>query len=898
MRIPLELDRTLPQSLADQLAERLRQAIRQGRIPEGARLPSSRAFADQLGVARNTVVRAYETLAMEGIVESRAASGFYASRAAGEASPAEPSGPPALSDAPSTGSMPLPETPWLRDPGALDRRRMLHDFAPARPHPELFPVKTWRRLMQGCLAYGAPAGMSDYGDPGGLYVLRAAIAAHLSVSRGIVADPAQILIATGTQEGLSLVARLFASPATTVLVEDPCYQGAAYAFSATGARLVGVPVDEDGLVVERLPDDRAALLYVTPAHQYPTGYTLSAARRTALIDWARRHGTYLVEDDYDAEFQYEGSPLQALAGMAPDVTLYLGTFSTTLGAGLRLGFVVVPPRLIDAMRATKSLLSGGNAWLDQAVLAEFIQTGSYAAHLTRSRIQYKESRDALLAALKRHFGNVDVSGEAAGLHVLWRLPAGVPEASRLEALARQQHVGIYAFGSAGAEELVRSGLGQRSVLLGYAGLAPKQIEQGILRLSDAVDDALDSFPDFIRELLVDEPPPHRLATLRGVRSGARRAREPRPEPAIRTISRRRNPGTASKERSSMRLVRGIYRYPIKGLSPQSVRGVELEAGKPFPFDRVFALARPGVAINPDAPHWAKKGLFLMLMLDETLACVETYLDVETLELSIFRGPAAATNGAKKELLLRADLERPEGRSAVEGFFRGQVTRLQADPRLVHAREGHFMDKPDNVMSCINLATLRALESDWGTPLHPLRFRANFYIEGARPWEEFDWVGSDILLGDVLFRVDRRNGRCSATNVNPVTGERDMDIPGALRARFGHKDLGIYLVARTGGKVVIGDHVIAPEMAASAPEAGAFVVPHAGSFICRGCYYVYVQAKGTAEIPAGTPFEAIGNDFACPDCGTGKASFRPYLSDLSRAASAAEMGERSSDVEGG
>ena len=869
MQIPVDLDRTLPRPLSDQLADQLRALLRTGRIPAGARLPSSRALAEQLDVARNTVVRAYESLAMEGVVESRAASGFYAA-------------PP-----PDSVGMLRPTSLRAARPSEFGRRAMLHDFVPSRPHPDLFPVKTWRRLLQGCLSYGATAGMADAGDPGGLAGLRAAVAAHLATSRGIVADPAQILIVTGIQEGLSLVARLLAEPGSRVLMEDPCYQGAADAFGAAGAQLAGIAVDEDGILAEALPEQRTALLYLTPAHQYPTGYTLSAARRAQVVAWARRNGAYLVEDDYDGEFRYDGSPLPSLAGMAPDCTIHLGTFSTTLGAGLRLGYAVVPPRCIDAMRAAKSLLNRGNSWLEQAVLAQFLQTGSYAAHLTRCRVQYKEARDTLLAALARHFGRVEVSGDAAGLHLLWRLPAGVPEAARLEELARQQQVGVHALRSANVHEFAPTTLASRSMLLGYAALTPQQIDQGILRLSDAVDDALDDVPEFVRELLIDGLPPLRARPLRSGRQSARLFL--RQKPAIRTITRSRlSDELAHEELSPMRLVRGIYRYPIKGLSPQPVRGIELEAGKPFPFDRVFALARPGVAVNPEQPEWAKKGLFLMLMLDETLARVETYVDRETLALTVWRGQQRA-NGATPELLLQADLKTADGRAAVEAFFRRQVARLAEkpeNPRLVHAPAGHFMDKPDNVMSCINLATVRSLEAEWGVALHPLRFRANFYIEGARPWEEFDWIGSDIQLGDVLFRVDRRNGRCSATNVNPVTGERDLDIPGELRKRFGHKDLGVYLVARTDGKVVVGDHVTVPELAVSAHEAAPFVVPHAGSFICRGCYYVYVEAKGTAAVLPGTPFAAVPDDYACPDCGTGKASYRPYLDDLEAAPAAA------------
>ena len=331
----------------------------------------------------------------------------------------------------------------------------------------------------------------------------------------------------------------------------------------------------------------------------------------------------------------------------------------------------------------------------------------------------------------------------------------------------------------------------------------------------------------------------------------------------------------------MRIVRGIYRYPIKGLSPQRVSGVELEAGKPFPFDRIFALARPAVPIDAGSPRWAKKGLFLMLMLDESLACVQTYLDVDSWRLEVLRGahPSPA-EGAPGETLLSVDLRTREGREAVEEFFRRQVPRLTGAPRLVHSPDGHFMDKPDNVISCINLATVRSLEAEWDRAVHPLRFRANFYIEGARPWEEFDWIGSEIMLGDVLFRVDRRNGRCGATNVDPVTGERDMDIPGSLRKRFGHKDLGVYLIARTSGKIVVGDRVTVPDLQRASPDEGAFALPAPGQgrFICRGCYYIYDEARRASERAEPIPFSAVTDDWVCPDCGTGKANFRPYLPD--------------------
>jgi GntR family transcriptional regulator/MocR family aminotransferase len=327
----------------------------------------------------------------------------------------------------------------------------------------------------------------------------------------------------------------------------------------------------------------------------------------------------------------------------------------------------------------------------------------------------------------------------------------------------------------------------------------------------------------------------------------------------------------------MRVVSSIFRYPIKGLSPQAVRGIELEAGKPFPFDRVFALARPGSPIDPDAPRWAKKGQFVMLMLDETLARVRTQLDLETMQLSVSRktsGPVA--DGVGGEGVLNADLNSRQGRRALEEFIWQQVPALGSAPKLVHMPDGHFMDKPDNVISCINLATVRSLEKEWGYAIDPLRFRANFYVDGGEPWEEFGWVGGDIVLGEVKFRVDRRNGRCAATNVNPVSGERDLDIPGSLRRTLGHKDLGVYLVAQMSGKVVVGDQVAIPASAAPKQDVPALAqsAPERLSYICRGCYYIYAGASGTPGIEARPGFDELGPDWHCPDCGTGKTNFRP------------------------
>jgi GntR family transcriptional regulator/MocR family aminotransferase len=326
----------------------------------------------------------------------------------------------------------------------------------------------------------------------------------------------------------------------------------------------------------------------------------------------------------------------------------------------------------------------------------------------------------------------------------------------------------------------------------------------------------------------------------------------------------------------MPVLKNIYRYPIKGLSAQPLLGVELQAKKPFPHDRVFALVRPGAPFDTSDPRWGKKGLFVMLMLEEALARVRTLLDVETMRLTITQG---------NRQLIVADLEDEAARAEVEEIFWQLVPALRSAPTLVRSKDGHFMDKPDSVISLINLATVRSLEAQWGIKIDPLRFRANLYIDGAAPWEEFDWVGSDIRIGEALFRVDRRNGRCGATNVDPETGRRDLDIPGSLRAAFGHKELGIYLVAREGGKLSVGDQVVTPApLGASAVERPAAGIRHAGrqTFMCGGCYFIYEPSVGAPDqrVAPGTPFAAIPANWRCPDCGTEKSTFRPYV-DASR-----------------
>ena len=317
-------------------------------------------------------------------------------------------------------------------------------------------------------------------------------------------------------------------------------------------------------------------------------------------------------------------------------------------------------------------------------------------------------------------------------------------------------------------------------------------------------------------------------------------------------------------------ITGLHRYPIKGLSAQPLACCEVEAGRPLRDDRIFALVRPGAPVDIAEPAWAKKGQFAMLMLDEQLASVQTFLDTTTLNFSVARND---------DVVVKGNLADPTDCETFERFFWTLLPGFPSPPRLVFSKSGHFMDKPDSVISLINLATVRDLERLWDTPIDPMRFRANITIDGAKPWEEFDWIGHCFTIGETVFKVDRRNGRCGATNVDPASGRRNRDIPRMLRVTFGHKDLGVYLKAESGGTIAVGQDFEAPAVERSA-RAVIDNSPARRSklrqFICEGCFHIYDEELGLPSkgVPPGTRFDAIPGDWRCPDCGTGKGTYAP------------------------
>ncbi len=485
MQIPIRINPSSEQSLQQQVFDAVRGLILDGNLKAGAPMPSSRALSEQLQVSRNTVILAYERLIVEGYLETRPSVGTFVNSDLPEqglfatgSEEREAAVPDRLPLAGFRGARPAVVNP--------NRHKLAVDFWVGRPDPHTFPTKAWRRLMLHHLSTGGSQ-LTEYGDPAGLYSLRLAISEFLGPARGIQTDPERIVVVSGIQQALNIAARLLIRKDTNAVVECPCYQGAAYVFDSYGADLRPVPVDEDGLDTRQLHDIDARLAYVTPSHQYPMGTTLSIVRRIELLEWANNKGAYILEDDYDSDFRHNGSPLTALAGLdCYGAVIYMGTFSKSIGAALRLGYMVLPSHLVEPARTAKALLDNGHSWLDQAVLADFLTNGHYTNHLRRIRQMYRDRRDCLIDALVEYFGPVQLSGLEGGMHIVWHLPDDLPDAAECQSLAENAGVGVYSLDGGAATDCGVPGPRDRTLLLGYSSLTPSQIRDGVVRLSRAL----------------------------------------------------------------------------------------------------------------------------------------------------------------------------------------------------------------------------------------------------------------------------------------------------------------------------------------------------------------------------------------------------------------------------
>ncbi len=409
----------------DGLESALRSAVRTGRLPAGTALPSSRALAKDLGIARNTVVDAYGQLVAEGWLAARHGSGTWVA----EHTAPPPDAPAAL---PSSGG-----------------RAIRHDLRPGVPDVSAFPRAGWLTAARRALA-DAPAAVLGYSDPRGLPALRAALTEYLGRARGVAVTPDRVVVCSGYAEALTLLSQVLAGRgATRLAVESFGVRVHQHIAAGTGLGLRTLEVDRHGAVTSALADEAAVLL--TPAHQFPIGVALHPRRRREVLDWAAGTGGLVIEDDYDGEFRYDRQAVGALQSLAPERVAYAGTASKSLVPGLRLGWLVLPAWLVDDVVAAKGAAMRLSSSLDQLTLAEFIASGGYDRQVRRARLGYRQRRDRLVSELKRRAPRAHVTGIAAGLHALVTLPAGATEPDVVAGAARRglavQGLGDFSLGA-------------------------------------------------------------------------------------------------------------------------------------------------------------------------------------------------------------------------------------------------------------------------------------------------------------------------------------------------------------------------------------------------------------------------------------------------------------------
>jgi GntR family transcriptional regulator/MocR family aminotransferase len=467
------LDRRLAAPLHRQLHASYRAAILDGRLRPGQRLPSTRSLAHDLAISRITVVSAFEQLAAEGLIQGRIGAGsFVAPASTSMVKPVAAARPPA-------GRRRLPRErfatraePWLGCWGG---------FRVGMPALDRFPVEVWARLIAR-RARMQPRQQMTYGDAMGFLPLREALAEHLRTVRSVRCTAEHIMIVSGSQQALALASRALVAPGDAVWIEEPGFVGARDAFALAGARIVPVPVDDDGLDVAagiaRCASPR--VVYVTPSHQYPLGVVMSMARRLELLGWARRRGAWLVEDDYDCEYHYDIPPTASLHGLDGDRrVIYIGTFSKVLFPAIRVGYLVIPDDLIERFRRVREAFDNFPPPLYQAALADFIVEGHYVRHLRRTRAAYTERRRALIRALQRELGDViEIIGDRSGMHLVATLAGGDRD---IATRAAARGVSVIPLSSCYAGRATRHGL-----ILGYGATRAHEIGERVRELASVV----------------------------------------------------------------------------------------------------------------------------------------------------------------------------------------------------------------------------------------------------------------------------------------------------------------------------------------------------------------------------------------------------------------------------
>jgi len=452
------IDRASDVPLHTQLERYLRHAVQTGRIPAHTSLPSTRSLAADLHIARGVVVECYEQLTAEGYFTSRAGSGtrVAAIRAQALRMPVDAPVEPAFG----------------------------YDFIPGIPDASAFPRAAWLACLRRAFKNAQPDAF-HYPELRGPRVTRIALASHLARSRATVGGEERVVLCSGFAQGIDLVARLLRSKGVkTVAIEDPGFGALRRRFQEVGIGTECVPLDDRGLVVERLKRTSASVVVVTPAHQFPTGAGMTPDRRGALLAWAARCNGLIIEDDYDAEYRYDREPLGALQGLAPDRVIYIGTASKILSPALRLGWMLAPEGVATELARLKRRIDGGPPTLDQLALAQFFASGEMDRHLRRMRQVYHRRRDLLIDALREFFPDLRVRGVAAGLHLMLDLPKGSDEREVLRAAESRS---IRIFGA--SRYRIRTAGHDAAIVLGYGCIEEALLREGVQALAGCVADA-------------------------------------------------------------------------------------------------------------------------------------------------------------------------------------------------------------------------------------------------------------------------------------------------------------------------------------------------------------------------------------------------------------------------
>ena len=482
----ITLDEKSDAPLYRQIYETIRRSILSGGLHSGRQLPASRLLAKQLGVSRMTVVNAYEQLLAEGYLEGRAGAGtFVAAHLPEEFLQASGFKRLERQEKPLTRRVKLSEygSKLAQNSKIILRHHsatVLLPFQHGIAAIDEFPFGVWAKIAQKWQKK-PPASVLGYGNAVGFQPLRDAIATHLASARGVRCTAEQIIITNGTQQALDLIGRVFLTAADDVCLEDPGYLGAHDIFAATGARVVPVPIDDEGFDLQnaRKRSQSARIIYVTPSHQYPLGVTMSLARRLGLLEWARERDAFVIEDDYNSEYRYAGRPLASLQGLDNDGrVIYVGTFSKTIFPALRLGYLVVPVDLIEVFAAARALADLHSPAIEQAILAEFISERHFARHIRRMRGMYEERQQILVEEARKNLGRMlDVTLAEAGMHLIGWLPESISD-REVSRRAAEVDLSLTPVSAYCINQKLRGGL-----LLGYTAFNGKQIRQGMKKLA-------------------------------------------------------------------------------------------------------------------------------------------------------------------------------------------------------------------------------------------------------------------------------------------------------------------------------------------------------------------------------------------------------------------------------